>query len=534
MKLKALLSLFLFSLNLVYAQSNLFPIKSDKITFDGKLINQDGLNAKAQEGTLHFFDAIIGDRESVKFKVDQNGNFNFDFEIYHAIFGKTHFQFGMRRIPVFLKPGEHYKVEINLKNNEIAFLDGTGVLNQEIARIQKQMKERFAAEHQAFQSKHHSANDSSKGFEKHILKRSEQWTYSFLKEYTKTNNISEEALSIFINHAKFKTASASFAIVFDLQQNTRIISEDIPKNYLIDLHNEYPTNVIDGYITAAYSKYLMQVGLTLNTPKAPNLQQKIDFFRSFNLFTEDELELIRKIYSGNKAFKNTAEYKKFFNDDNAMKIDRLNKKFAVNNLFSAVRQFPESIGRDLIISQFVYRKYFKNNFVNPSKEEWIYLQKMITYRPVLNKLKQIAAEHSQQQSSVANPTMESLINKYLEPHKGKVIYIDFWATWCGPCRREEPHAAKLHKEFQNEDVVFLNLCCQSKEANWNDYIDQKNPSGEHFLLSNNEFRLFAELYNLKGFPTYVLIDKEGKVKTTDAYWPSDSRRVIRQITKLLK
>jgi thiol-disulfide isomerase/thioredoxin len=130
----------------------------------------------------------------------------------------------------------------------------------------------------------------------------------------------------------------------------------------------------------------------------------------------------------------------------------------------------------------------------------------------------------------ADKVYEKLIGKY----KGKVVYIDFWATWCGPCRQEIPHAKVLSSHFAGQDVVFLNLCNRSDKKNWETLVKSENMAGDHYLLSTDEYNILSKLFNITGVPTYTLIDKGGNIINKNAPRPSDGQMTIAAIDKLLK
>lgn len=542
MQFKALLSLcfLLFLANVSICQNGLFSIENKKVFIEGNL--RDLVNLKSKSGQLSFFDTVTGLKQRKKFNIDQNGKFQFEIDLLHAVYGNAVLEFDETTYLLFLKPNERYKLEIGIDDLSLKYLDGTGKLSQEVMAIKKLLWDNFESDFKR-QSKLHDENLSIENALK-FHKDLEAKVMQFIDDYSNKNTVSKQALAIFKNEYKYNTASAWAGLRYEYKGNKRRLRKDLPNDFFIQLHNEYPVNVNDAFASRKYADYIRAIGTILSTPKQPNLNAKINFFRNAHLFSEKELQLIKAVYSGDKSVARTTEYDNFFNDQNARKIEQLNKQYDVNRLLLAVRQFPKGIGRDLIISQYISRKYFRETFINPSKEEWKDMEALIQNQYVMTELKRLATNRNQayaKQSSdgaspayEATPTIESVTKKYLDPHKGKVIYIDFWATWCGPCRKQEPYAAKLHKEFKKDNVVFLNLCCQSKEAIWSKYIKEKDLHGVHYLLNNAEFRLFAEMYGLKGFPTYILIDQQGKVRSKDAYWPSDSKRVIRQIDRLLK
>jgi len=99
--------------------------------------------------------------------------------------------------------------------------------------------------------------------------------------------------------------------------------------------------------------------------------------------------------------------------------------------------------------------------------------------------------------------------------KGKVVLIDFWATWCAPCLKEIPELAKLYNKFKNADFVnakgfeIYGVSMDSKKANWQKII---NENGIDWIqVSDLKFwsSPVAKLYNLQELPFNLLIDGNG-------------------------
>lgn len=121
----------------------------------------------------------------------------------------------------------------------------------------------------------------------------------------------------------------------------------------------------------------------------------------------------------------------------------------------------------------------------------------------------------------------------LSDYEGKVVYVDFWASWCGPCRREMPHSEKIKKHFKGKDVVFLNVSVDRNEKAWKNMVKQLNVGGVNAIATGDELGRAAYSYQLSGIPAFVLIDKNGKVVFTRAKRPSTNMALIADIEKLL-
>ncbi|NDV83613.1 TlpA disulfide reductase family protein [Bacteroides sp. 51] len=126
-----------------------------------------------------------------------------------------------------------------------------------------------------------------------------------------------------------------------------------------------------------------------------------------------------------------------------------------------------------------------------------------------------------------------LLPYLIEKHKNKVLYIDVWATWCGPCLKGMEMAPEVHKYFKTEDVVFINLCLESNMNQWKKTVDKYHIAGENYFLGDNASKLFRAAYNLSGFPSYMIIDKTGGLRNP-APGISNLEAVIEKIESCLK
>jgi len=117
----------------------------------------------------------------------------------------------------------------------------------------------------------------------------------------------------------------------------------------------------------------------------------------------------------------------------------------------------------------------------------------------------------------ANLSLDDVLKKY----KGNVIYLDFWASWCGPCKREMPYSKKVKEEFKGKDIVFIYLSTDKNAAQWENMIAQLEIPGEHYRASVKVRQEIVDQFNLQYIPRYVLINKEGKVADPNAKRPSD-------------
>lgn len=117
----------------------------------------------------------------------------------------------------------------------------------------------------------------------------------------------------------------------------------------------------------------------------------------------------------------------------------------------------------------------------------------------------------------------------LKDFAGKVIYMDFWASWCSPCRYEMKNGSpKLHAKFKdNKDVVFLYISIDSKEEPWKKAIADDKIEGIHLLSLGGTNSPVGKAFNITGIPHYVIIGRDGKIFDNNASRPSEDKTVGR-------
>jgi thiol-disulfide isomerase/thioredoxin len=129
---------------------------------------------------------------------------------------------------------------------------------------------------------------------------------------------------------------------------------------------------------------------------------------------------------------------------------------------------------------------------------------------------------------------EKNFDEVIKEFKGKVVYVDFWASWCPPCRGEMPYSKQLHDTFKgNDNVVFLYITFDRTENAWKNGITNMAIEGYHWYPSETQRMDINAKYQVSGIPRYMLIDKTGKVVNTDALRPSSGKGIADAIKALL-
>lgn len=121
----------------------------------------------------------------------------------------------------------------------------------------------------------------------------------------------------------------------------------------------------------------------------------------------------------------------------------------------------------------------------------------------------------------------------LEDLRGKYVYIDVWATWCGPCRAEIPSLKAVEEKFREKNIAFVSISVDAEKDHekWRKFVADKELGGiQLFADKDSEF---IAAYKVNSIPRFILIDPMGKIVDADAARPSDAR-LTSQLEGLVK
>jgi thiol-disulfide isomerase/thioredoxin len=103
----------------------------------------------------------------------------------------------------------------------------------------------------------------------------------------------------------------------------------------------------------------------------------------------------------------------------------------------------------------------------------------------------------------------------LSRFENKVLLLDFWASWCAPCIKGIPHTKELAEHYKDSDLAVIYIGNADQESNLINAIKKHQMDGKHIILNEEETEIWRKEFSIRGIPTYVLLDQQGRVINLD-------------------
>lgn len=127
---------------------------------------------------------------------------------------------------------------------------------------------------------------------------------------------------------------------------------------------------------------------------------------------------------------------------------------------------------------------------------------------------------------------EDLFASIISKFRGKVLLVDFWATWCGPCRMANKVMVPMKEELKDKDIVYLYITGETSPLKtWENMIPDIH--GEHYRVTDAQWKYLSDSFKIEGVPTYLIIDPEGNIKFKQTGFPGVDK-MKEELLKVIK
>lgn len=165
------------------------------------------------------------------------------------------------------------------------------------------------------------------------------------------------------------------------------------------------------------------------------------------------------------------------------------------------------------------KKKVSNTIEDPFIEKYVLDYSQAKADEITRKLEANKLKTGYKEKSVPKVEADSLFEAIMQNYKGKVVFVDFWATWCGPCRAGFEKIKPLKKDMAGKDLEFVYITNPtSPKDTWELMIPDIH--GDHYRVSQDEWNHLSSKFNITGIPHYVLVGKEGEVLQDRVYFAS--------------
>jgi thiol-disulfide isomerase/thioredoxin len=289
---------------------------------------------------------------------------------------------------------------------------------------------------------------------------------SFLKKYQKENDLALTFLSDWENIIKYEKIRTELSISYTIQKWPKSYYKPLLEKNLNELKND---------------------SLLFLPEFRQSLQQSVTIleFSKYHVISNSlnrNMEIIKENFSG------------------------IIKEYLIFNLLKRTKSGENEIKQNKGELELAY-----HNFIDKSKSK--------NYKDYLTKLFSIG-KIKIENNEVLNTSKKSI--KLGEIVKDSLCYLDFWASWCAPCRAEMPSSKKLKEEYAKKGVKFIYISTDNNIVAWEKAMNQIGlTSNESYILSNGANSPIAKQFKIESIPRYILIGKNGKIINLNAPRPTD-------------
>jgi thiol-disulfide isomerase/thioredoxin len=470
-------ALILFGMSFSYAQNNI------TITGTVKNAGNDSVYLKVDK-------YFVGDKPDIVKSAVHSGNFTLNYKLDPSRIAEIIYK--NQTLKLFLEPHDELNIDIN--DTSFSFKE-KGMENDYFLM---EFSEKFKKDYDSASLREHMLNDNIDPFEMALFD-SRKKQMDFYKSYPHLNDLTSAFKTYIENTIKYYYYGNlfSYPIIRGNADKTVLIVPHLPLAMIENVDDKIENNE-DAIICETYRTFLNYY-IIYKTSEANGFNKFKDMSVSMDrkcTIAQDHLKGISLVYFLSKFL--------FDNCQNA--LPSMDKKW-----------FAVLTGAD---KSTTYTSIAKSKCGD----------KMNQKDPVSVRTDAIIP------ASDYTFKMHDMSGKYvsLAQFKGKVVYIDFWASWCGPCRGEMPHSKELHSKLtdkQKKEIVFLYISIDASEDAWKKAAEQLGIEGVLTISPGNWDSEVVKFFGLNSIPHYMIMDKLGNIVDKDAKRPS-SDGILGDLLKL--
>ena len=482
-------------------------------------------------------------KEGVEFKgdIDDEGRFIVKVPVENS--QEIYADWRRSHLHTVLEPGETYFYLFDYKNKKRLFMGHNARLQNEL------LAHNFIRAYE--QSDEHSMTDEQ------IKAYNDQWMNMYQRNVTMLDSLLNENPTLSRKYADYQRMSNVSTMAQELLQSRLFaISKKLPQTTLDFIEDNLWSNIVKPYTVSREIGWFLYYYLLMAQEKNPQMQQNRTFDAN-TLLQMSERGLFKasaEDLTTIKKWQNMMEQYKKASPDEAKKIEEQNKELIeelnilmqrpevediVNDYFDMIdlkaklidSVYQDPVLRDiakgqLLCSRFVERRLPLNQTCMDVLSE---IQLPAIRNAVMTRNDKLLAIQQAEVEDIASlhPSSdvegltdgEAILRKILEPYKGRIVYLDIWGTWCGPCKEKLSESDYVKQQLKEFDIVYLYLANRSPEESWKNVIKQYKLTGDncvHYNLPTAQQRAVEEFLHVDAFPTYKLIDKQGNIH--DLHW----------------
>ena len=482
-------------------------------------------------------------KEGVEFKgdIDDEGRFIVKVPVENS--QEVYADWRRSHLHTVLEPGETYFYLFDYKNKKRLFMGHNARLQNEL------LAHNFIRAYE--QSDEHSMTDEQ------IKVYNDQWMNMYQRNVTMLDSLLNENSTLSRKYADYQRMSNVSTMAQELLQSRLFaISKKLPQTTLDFIEDNLWSNIVKPYTISREIGWFLYYYLLMAQEKNPQMQQNRTFDAN-TLLQMSERGLFKasaEDLTTIKKWQNMMEQYKKASPDEAKKIEEQNKELIeelnilmqrpevediVNDYFDMIdlkAKVIDSIYQDpvlrdiakgqLLCSRFVERRLPLNQTCMDVLSE---IQLPAIRNAIMTRNDKLLALQQAEVEDIASlrPSSdvegltdgEAILRKILEPYKGRIVYLDIWGTWCGPCKEKLSESDYVKQQLKEFDIVYLYLANRSPEESWKNVIKQYKLTGDncvHYNLPTAQQRAVEEFLHVDAFPTYKLIDKQGNIH--DLHW----------------